>query len=149
MEVSFNKLVTSFTSGNVTEKQLELSTENPYNPYMMKNVLVVTAEELINNYTTVIMDHLDSDREFIRSEEFIEEVGNLSNTLKVLSSKNGTEAWVKFKYMFSTGETMMLLSGSDFEQLEKWYEANEDFRIIIFREDESVVGMIKKESITW
>jgi len=135
--------------GNVTEKQLELSTETSYNPHIMKNVLVVTAEELISNYITVVMDHLDSDRDFVGLEEFIHEIGDLSGTLKVLSSKCGTEAWVKFKHLFRTGATVMLLSSSDFEQLEKWHEANEDFHIVIFREDETIVGMIKRESITW
>jgi hypothetical protein len=54
-----------------------------------------------------------------------------------------------FRGELAAGNTMMMLSSKEFDTLEAWSFAKEDFQIAIFREDGSPVGVIKSSEANW
>ena len=115
----------------------------------MKNVLVVTAEDLVVRYQAAMMDFLNDTQGDLSIDDFAEDLIRLGKTLQALDSPFSQVALPAFKGEFSAGSTIMMLSSKEFDQLEAWSVAEEDFQIAIFREDGSPVGVIKKSETNW
>lgn len=116
---------------------------------MMKNTLIVTAEDLITNYRSIMMEHLYVDQDAIGLNEFACDLETFSHTLRGLSNNNTVTALNTFKREFKSGSTLMLLADKDFNCLEKWNELKEDFQIAIFKDDGTPVGVVHMENISW
>jgi hypothetical protein len=115
----------------------------------MKNTIIVIAEQAVKNHRTCMMDHLYVDMEHIEPGNFAGDLIQLGTDLKNFLSPDNRIALNTFRDHFRTGSTMTLVDPEAFDQLEAWDNNNEDFRIAIFREDGSAVGIVPQENICW
>jgi len=115
----------------------------------MKNTLIVEAEQLVNSYRSVYMEHIYMDMECTSPEDFARDLARLSEEILKFTYKTPEVAWNAFRNCFKDAGTISLLEPEDFEKLEAWYDANEDYQIVILRKDGSPIGAIKKEDISW
>lgn len=115
----------------------------------MKNTIILIAEQAVKNYRTCMMEHLYVDMEHIEPGDFAGDLVQLGTDLKNFLSSDNRIALDTFWDHFRTGSTMTLLEPEDFDRLEAWEANNEDFRIAIFREDGSAIGIVPQESICW
>jgi hypothetical protein len=116
---------------------------------MMKNTLITNAEDMICLYREAMMDFLNDTQGDNNFSEFAEDLIRLGRTIIKLSSKDPSVALDAFRTELGCGNTMMMFRSNQFDQLEVWSKANEDFRVVIFREDGSPVGIVEKKDINW
>ena len=114
-----------------------------------KNTLITNAEDMIVLYRESMMDFLNDTQGDQSVEDFARDLINLGRTLSNLSSKIPSTSLIAFKDELAAGYTMTMLSGKEFDQLEAWSVAGEDFQIAIFREDGSPVGVVQKKETSW
>ena len=115
----------------------------------MKNTLITYAEKMIIRYREAMMDFLNDTQEDQSVEDFTRVLLDLSRALQNLSSKVSNTALIAFKDELAAGYTMMMFDSKEFDQLEAWSAAGEDFQIVIFREDGSPVGIVQKKETSW
>jgi len=115
----------------------------------MKNTLIASAEDMTLRYREAMMDFLNDTQGDDSVEVFAADLIALGERLRDLSSSIPNVALKGFRKGLAAGYTMMMFDSKDFDQLEAWSKENEDFRIAIFREDGSAVGIIKKDEVTW
>lgn len=115
----------------------------------MKNTLIATAEDMICLYREAMMDFLNDTQGDNDFSEFAEDLIRLGKTIINLSSKDSSVALSTFRSELGCGHTMMMFSNKEFDQLEAWSKADEDFRIVIFRTNGSPVGIVEKIDINW
>ena len=115
----------------------------------MKNTLIANAEDMTSHYQEAMMDFLNDTQGDQSTLDFAEDLIRLGRTLRDLSSSNLNTALSMFREELATGHTMMMLGSKEFDQLEAWSKAGEDFQIAIFKENGFPVGVIKKEHINW
>ena len=115
----------------------------------MTNTLIVIAEKLASNYRTNMMEHLYSDMDSYDPRDFAGDLIQLGNELRELLNSNDRVALSAFRSQFKAGSTMMMLDSKDFDRLEAWDNNKEDFRIAIFRQDNTAVGIVENEDINY
>ena len=116
---------------------------------MMKNTLITNAEDMICLYREAMMDFLNDTQGDNDFSEFAKDLIDLGKTLIALSSNIPSVALSTFRAELGLGHTIMMFGNKEFDQLEAWNKAEEDFRIVIFREDGSPVGIVEKKDINW
>jgi len=116
---------------------------------MNKNTLIASAEKMTIRYREAMMDFLNDTQGDQSVEDFARDLLNLSRVLQNLSSKVSNTALIAFKDELAAGYTMMMFDSKEFDQLEAWSAAEEDFQIVIFREDGSPVGVVQKKETNW
>ena len=115
----------------------------------MKNTLIASAENMTILYREAMMDFLNDTQGDQTMVDFAVDLIALGTRLRDLSSPIPSTALSAFRGEFAAGYTMMMFNSKDFDQLEAWSVAGEDFQIAIFREDGSAVGIIKKSEANW
>jgi hypothetical protein len=115
----------------------------------MKNTLTLNVDQLITNYRTCMLEHLNETQDEIYPEEFGGDLIAFGTTLRGLASLSNMTALKAFRKEFEDGFTMMMLQFRDFQQLEEWHKNGEDYQVVLFREDGSALGVIGKEGLTW
>lgn len=115
----------------------------------MKNTLILDADQMITNYRDCMMDFLSDTQGDISVTHFGDDLVRLGKVLQELNSRVPGIALEAFREEMKAASTMMMLDAKDFDQLEVWSKADEDFRIVLFRADGYPVGIIKKEHINW
>ena len=115
----------------------------------MKNTLTLNVDQLITNYRSYMLEHLNATQDEIYPEELGGDLIAFGTTLRGLASLSNTTALKAFRKEFEDGFTMMMLEDSDFRQLEEWYKNGEDYQVVLFREDGSAIGVIGKEGLSW
>jgi hypothetical protein len=115
----------------------------------MKNTLIANADDMICLYREAMMDFLNDTQGDNDVSEFAEDLIDLGKTLIALSSNIPSVALSTFRAELGRGHTMMMFGNKEFDQLEAWSKAEEDFRIVIFRTDGSPVGIVEKKDINW
>jgi hypothetical protein len=116
---------------------------------MMKNTLILSVDQLATYYRESMLAHLSDTQEDTNPSEFGEDLILLGSTLKGMTSKNNEVALGTFRQEFAAGYTMMMVADKDFVQLEEWSKTDEDFQVVLFREDGSAVGIVKKKDVNW
>jgi len=116
---------------------------------MMKNTLIANADMMIIRYREAMMDFLNDTQGDKSVEDFARDLVDLSRAIQNLSSKAFNTALIAFKDELAAGYTMMMFDHEEFDQLEAWSAAGEDFQIAIFREDGSPVGVVQKKETSW
>lgn len=115
---------------------------------MMKNTLIVIAEEAVNAYRTCMMEHFYADMNYLQPIEFAKDLEQFGRDLQILCGAPSV-ALPAFRSQFGCGSTMMMLSDEQCTQLENWHTNNEEFRIAIFKQDGSAVGIVEQKNICW
>jgi len=115
----------------------------------MKNTLIANAEDMITRYQEAMMDFLNDTQGDNDVSEFAEDLIDLGKTLIALSSNIPSVALSTFRAELRRGHTLMMFGNKEFDQLEAWSKAKEDFRIVIFRTDGSPVGIVENKDINW
>ena len=81
--------------------------------------------------------------------EFSEAMSSYTKNLSGMLSKDPAVALRAVRSELQAGNTMMMLSDEEFNQLERWYEARAEFRVAIFREDGTPFGLLHLEDMSW
>jgi len=115
----------------------------------MKNTLIVNAEQMIMNYREAMMDFLNDTQDDLTVTEFGNDLMRLGKTLQELCSKVPGVSLSAFRQELGAGYTMMMLESNQFDQLEAWSKAGEDFQLGIFWENGNPVGLLRKEQVVW
>ena len=116
---------------------------------MIKNTVIVSAEQAATSYNEAMIEHLYHDRKYMAIGEYASDLIRLGEEIKGMLSTSSQVAPGTFRKLFSEGATMMMLESEDFEQLEKWHENGEDFNVVVFRENGDPVGLFTKEHVVW
>ena len=115
----------------------------------MKNTLILSVEQLAAYYRENMLAHLSDTQEDTHPTEFGDDLILLGSTLKGMTSVNNEVALGTFRQEFAAGYTMMMVEDKDFNLLEEWSKNDEDFQVVLFREDGSAVGVVKKKDVNW
>jgi len=115
----------------------------------MKNIFSALAEDMTVRYQEAMMDFLNDTQGDQSVVDFADDLILLGKRLQGLSSPIPSVALSAFRGELAAGNTMMMFSSADFDRLEAWSKADEDFQIAIFREDGSAVGLLKKSEVNW
>lgn len=116
---------------------------------MMKNVLVVNRETLVNRFRESMMDYFRDMQSDLSSEELAVDLESFVLRLRNLSSPSQETAFQEFKATFREGFTMMLLDSESFEQLEKWYANEEKFTVVLAMESGLAFGVLSQDQLVW
>jgi len=116
---------------------------------MMKNTLILSVDQLATYYRENMLAHLSDAQEDTHPTEFGDDLILLGSTLKGMTSVNNEVALGTFRQEFAAGYTMMMVEDKDFNLLEEWNKNDEDFQVVLFREDGSAVGIVKKKDVNW
>lgn len=81
--------------------------------------------------------------------EFADDLIDFASKLKSMCSSNNTLAIGVIRQELKEGYTSMMIPCKEFVQMEKWSENDEDFQLVLFREDGSAVGVIESKDMTW
>jgi hypothetical protein len=128
---------------------VEVPSHPVYSKHMMKNTLIVTAEDLAIRFRDNMLEYLHDVRGDFPLDDFGVDLINLGETLTRMVTKRENVALTSFLREFRAGNTMNMLSYTDFDELEAWHRKDEDFQIAIFWKDGTPVGLIEKESVNW
>jgi hypothetical protein len=115
----------------------------------MKNTLIVYAEQLIANYAENTMQFLKDYINEVPIEDYNRALSEYATKLHGMVSKADAVAFRTVRDELKAGGTMMMFSVEDFEQLEKWYEAKEDFWVVVFRKDGTPFGLLHLQDLSW
>lgn len=115
----------------------------------MKNTLILTAEQMISNYATNTMSFLKDYLKDVSLEDFSNALTTHSKNLAGMLSRDNSVALSAMRNELWAGGTMMMLSDEEFNQIEKWYEAKEEFQVAIFRADGTPFGLLRLEDLSW
>jgi len=115
----------------------------------MKNTLIVTAEKLIANYAENTMQFLKTYINEVPIEDYNRALSDYAKNLSGMLSTVDAIAFKTVRDELKAGGTMMMFSVDDFEILEKWYEAKEDFWVVIFRKDGTPFGLLHLQDLSW
>ena len=115
----------------------------------MKNTLIANAEDMTIRYQEAMMDFLNDTQGDQSVVDFADDLILLGKRLQGLSSPIPSVALTSFRGELAAGNTMMMFDSKDFDTLEAWSKDDLDFQIVIFREDGSPVGLIKKSEANW
>jgi hypothetical protein len=116
---------------------------------MMKNTLIAIAEDMTQRYQEAMMDFLNDTQNDQYVCDFAGDLITLGKTLQLLSSPNPDVSLKTFRSELAAGYTMMMFDSKEFDTLEAWSKAKEDFQIAIFRKDGSAVGLIQQSETNW
>jgi hypothetical protein len=116
---------------------------------MMKNTLILLTDKLVARYLDCMSEHLWDTQDELHPAEFANELIQFGTTLKNLSSSNNDTALNTFRQEFGAGFTMMMVNDEEFNQLEAWSRSKEEFRVALFREDGSAVGIVTDKFLNW
>jgi hypothetical protein len=111
--------------------------------------LIANAEDMVSHYQEAMMDFLNDTQGDQSTVDFAQDLTRLGKTLLDLSANYPSTALPAFRQELGAGHTMMMFGSKDFDQLEAWSKAGEDFQIAIFRENGLPIGVIQKEYINW
>jgi hypothetical protein len=114
---------------------------------MMTNTLIVNADQAVKAYRSCMMEHLYADMDYLHPTEFAGDLKQLAQDL--LAFDSGVNSLATFRNHFRNGSTMMFLDDKSFDQLETWHNEGAEFRIALFKEDGSPVGIVEQKDITW
>lgn len=115
----------------------------------MKNTLILITDKLIARYLDCMSEHLRDAQDEQHPVDFANDLIEFGTTLKALCSTNNHTALEAFRQEFGVGYTMMMLDDEESKQLEAWSEAKEEFRVALFREDGSAVGIVSDKFLNW
>lgn len=115
----------------------------------MKNILTLTVEQLTSYYSETMLEQLNAYREDLSPVEFADDLISFASILKNMCSSNNTLAIGVIRQELKAGCTSMMIPCKEFAQIEKWSENNEDFQLVLYREDGSAVGVIESKYFSW
>lgn len=116
---------------------------------MMKNVLVLNVEEIAATFRDGMLEFFNTHQEETSIEEFAADISDYASRLKSLVSSDNSICLRALRREFRDGFTTMMLKCEDFDQIEKWADAKEDFHVVICREDGSAVGVLQLDDFNW
>ena len=114
----------------------------------MKNTLIVNRDEAVNAYLDSMMEHLRFSREDLYVQEFATDLKQLSEDITRMLSQDLEISREAFRRAFRDGYTMMMLP-EQFDTLEKWSQAGEDFQVVVFTAEGKPVGSFETEAVQW
>jgi hypothetical protein len=115
----------------------------------MKNVLTITREEIVVNYTTEMWNFLSVSLNELEPNDFAREVRNFGTDLFNLNSTDLPLVRRTLQRMFSEGHTMMMLAPEDFDTLEQWYQADKHYQVVVFNKQGEPIGSFNEEVVRW
>jgi signal-transduction protein with cAMP-binding, CBS, and nucleotidyltransferase domain len=115
----------------------------------MKNTLVVSNKVAAETYREQMMEHLYCDMHHMDVREFASDLERLAEDLKGMLTNHQNTAHLTFKRLFKNGSTMMIVPIDDFQELERWSTSNEEFQIVIVREDGTAIGVVQSVDVMW
>jgi hypothetical protein len=117
---------------------------------MFKPTLTITKQTIAENYRNCVLEHLYSDYCSLTIEELAEHLECLASDLKGIMNDVDRAAFTKIRSLFQGGSSMMLLPEDLFDEVEKFHhKTNEDFQILITREDGCAIGVIQSVDVNY
>ena len=110
--------------------------------------IIATVEVIAELYRDYIVEYLESHNEDVTINEYADDLATLSYTLKQMTSKDPLMQLYAFRKVTREGYTMVMFP-IEIETLEQLSKDGEDFRVALFREDGSPVGIINKHELHW
>lgn len=112
------------------------------------NTIIATAETLTNNYRDSRMEFLMAHQDDYNMSEFADDLMDIARDLQQMSTCSINEQLTVFRQAFRDGFTMMMMP-EEFDRLETWSRSEQEFRVALFREDGTAIGVIKHTDICW
>jgi hypothetical protein len=115
---------------------------------MMKNTLIVERDGLAQAYAESAMEHIQDGKNGMHLVEYAGELKQLGDDIQRMLSNDLEDSRKAFHDAFQSGFTMMMLA-DQFDALEAWSRAGEDFQIAVFTAEGKPVGTFSQDTVQW
>jgi hypothetical protein len=115
---------------------------------MMKNTILVNTDVAVRRFADQMMEYLDDTFDGLHVENLADDLMDLATRLRKLTSLNDSTALQAFRAEFKES-IANFVSMDTLKELEKYERTGEEYRIALFRENGTPLGLVFMDSINW